>query len=58
MVRDRLERRYGFVERGALTVSTLLKSKIESASTKIKWFVEKCVSIRHNNLFKNNQSVV
>ena len=55
-VRDRLDRKYGMVERGALAVSTLLKNKIQSASTKIKWHVGKCVARRQNNLFKNNQS--
>ena len=54
-VRDRLERRYGMVDRGALAVSTFLKNKIRAASTKIKWFVGKCVQRRQNNLFKNNQ---
>ena len=55
-VRDRLDRKYGMVERGALAVSTGLKSKIQSASTKIKWHVGKCVALRQNNLFKNNQA--
>ena len=55
-IRDRLDRKYGMVERGALAVSTLLKNKIQSASTKIKWHVGKCVARRQNNLFKNNQS--
>ena len=55
-VRDRLDRKYGMVERGALAVSTLLKNKIQSASTKIKWHVGKCVARRQNNLFKNNQT--
>ena len=54
-VRDRLERKYGMVDRGAVAVSTFLKNKIQSGSTKIRWFVGKCVTRRQNNLFKNNQ---
>jgi hypothetical protein len=36
-------------------VSTFLKGKIESGSTKIRWFVERKVARRQNNLFQNNQ---
>ena len=55
-VRERLERKYSLLEKGALSVSTLLRNKIHSGSTKIKWYVGKCVARRQNNLFKNNQS--
>ena len=54
-VRDQLERRYGMIDRGAVAVSTFLKNKIQAATTKIRWFVGKCVQRRQNNLFKNNQ---
>ena len=43
------------IERGAASVSTFLKGKIESGSTKIRWFVERNVARRQNNLFQNNQ---
>ena len=43
------------VDRGAVAVSALLKNKIQAATTKIRWFVGKCVKRRQNNLFKNNQ---
>jgi len=56
VVKDRLERKYGLTENGALAVSTLLKNKIQSGSAKIRWFVEKSVARRQNNLFKGNQS--
>ena len=55
-VRKELDRRYQLTERGALAVSTFLKNKIQAGSTKIRWFVEKKVARRQNNLFKNNQS--
>ena len=55
--RNRLDRKYGMIERGALAVSTLLKNKIQSASTKIKWHVGKCVARRQNNLFKNKMQL-
>jgi len=54
--RRALERRYQLTERGTLGVSTFLKTKIQAGSTKIRWFVEKKVARRQNNLFKNNQS--
>ena len=55
-VRKELDRRYQLTERGTLAVSTFLKNKIQAGSTKIRWFVEKKVARRQNNLFKNNQS--
>ena len=55
-VRAALERRYELTEKGTLAVSTLLKGKIQSASTKIRQHVEKVLRLRQNNLFRNNQS--
>ena len=55
-VSERLNRKYDLLEKGALWVSTLLKNKINSGSTKIRSFVGKRVAYRQNNLFKNNQS--
>ena len=55
-VYDRLKRRYGMVDRGAAAMSTFLENKIQSGSTKIRWYVGKCVTRRQNNLFQNNQS--
>lgn len=55
-LRKELDRRYQLTERGAATVSTFLKNKIRAGSTKIRWFVEKKVARRQNNLFRNNQS--
>ena len=43
-------------ERGALAVSSFLKNKIHAGSVKIRWYVEKRVARRQNNLFQNNQS--
>ncbi len=57
-VRQVLERRYSLTERGAASVSTFLKGKIEAGSTKIRWFVERKVARRQNNLFQNNQRQV
>lgn len=54
--RGDLERKYQLTERGTLGVSTFLKSKIQAGSTKIRWFVEKKVARRQNNLFSSNQS--
>ena len=34
-------------------MSTFLKTKIQAVHTKIRWFVEKKVARRQNNLFKN-----
>ena len=50
-----LDRKYGLTERGALSVSTFLKNKIQAGSTKIRWFEEKNGARRQNNLFRNNQ---
>ena len=55
-VRSDLEKRYRMMERGALAVSSFLKNKIHAGSTKIRWYVEKRVARRQNNLFQNNQS--
>lgn len=55
-VKDGLNRRYQLVDRGAVSVSTFLKNKIQAGSTKIRWVEEKKVGRRQNNLFRNNQS--
>ena len=54
-VRKELEGKYQLTERGAASVSTFLKNKIQAGSTKIRWFVGKVVGRRQNNLFRNNQ---
>ena len=54
-VREELERKYQLTERGTKSVSSFLKNKIQAGSTKIRWFVEKKVARRQNNLFRNNQ---
>ena len=54
-VRKVLDRRYELTERGAASVSTFLKGKIQAGSTKIRWFVEKKVARRQNRLFQSNQ---
>ena len=51
-----LNQKYSIREKGALAVSSLLKGKIKSGSTKIKNFVKSQIKIRQNTLFKNNQS--
>jgi len=56
VVKDRLERKYKLMEKGTIAVSTLLKNKITSASTKIRQYVGKSIARRQNNLFKNNQA--
>ena len=43
-IRKELERKYQLTERGTESVSTFLKNKIKSGSTKIRWFVEKKVA--------------
>ena len=55
-VKEGLDRKYGLVENGTIHVSTLLKSKIHSGSTKIRWYLEANMRVRQNNLFRNNQS--
>ena len=54
-VRRELDRLYSLTDRGALAVGTFLKNKIKAGSTKIRWFEEKNLMRRQNNLFKNNQ---
>ena len=54
-VRAELERKYQLTRRGTDSVRTFLKNKIQAGSTKIRWFVEKKVARRQNNLFRNNQ---
>ena len=54
-VRAVLERKYQLTERGAVSVSTFLKNKIQAGSTKIRWYVDKQGARRQNNLFRNNQ---
>lgn len=55
-VMDRLNRKYQVVEKGALTVTTMLKRKVQSGSMKIRWYLDNCTKVRQNTLFKNNQS--
>ena len=50
-----LEKKYQLTDRGAISVSTFLKNKIQAGSTKIRWFVEKKTTQRHNSLYNNNQ---
>ena len=57
-VKARLDKKYDLVEKGCLSVVTLLKNKIQSGSLKIKHFTEKTLQHRHNTLFKTNQSQV
>ena len=54
-VRRQLDRLYSLTDRGALTVGTFLKNKITAGATKIRWFEEKNLMRRQNNLFQNNQ---
>ena len=53
---QQLERRYQLSERGTRTVTVFLETKIKAASTKIKFFLERNLTKRHNTLYKNNQS--
>ena len=55
MKRD-LDRRYGLIEKGALSVGTMLKGKIKADTVKVQNFVGKGVAYRQNNIFRNNQS--
>ena len=50
-----LEKKYQLTDRGAMSVSTFLKNKIQAGSTKIRWFVEKRTTQRHNNLYNTNE---
>ena len=54
-VRKALDRKYNLTERGAASVSTFIKGKIEAGNKKIQWFVQRKVARRQNNLFQNNQ---
>ena len=54
-VMDLLNRRYQIVEKGTVSVCTLLKGKIQSGKLKIRWYLDNCVKVRQNTLFKNNQ---
>ena len=54
-IRAELERKYQLTERGALSVSTFLKNKIQAGSTKIRWHEDKNGARRQNTLFRNNQ---
>ncbi len=53
---DRLNSKYELVDKGALTVMTFLRSKIQSGSAKIRAYLERGVQFHQNNLFRNNQS--
>ena len=53
-VRRELDRLYSLTDRGALAVGTFLKNKIMAGATKIRWFEEKNLMRRQNNLFRNN----
>ena len=55
-VRERLDTLYQLNVRGALGVSTFLRSKIQAGCNKVKRYVERSVQFHQNNLFKNNQS--
>ena len=54
-VRRELDRLYSLTDRGALAVGTFLKNKIMAGATKIRWFEEKNLMRRQNNLYQNNQ---
>ena len=54
-IKHTLEGRYALSEHGTTHVSTLLKNKIHSGSTKIRWYIEANARKRRNVLFKNNQ---
>ena len=54
-VRKVLDRKYNLTERGAASVSTFIKGKIDAGNKKIQWFVQRKVARRQNNLFQNNQ---
>ena len=43
-------------DRGMTSVTTFLKGKVQSASTKIRWHAEKEIKTQQNHLFRNNQS--
>ena len=48
-VKEGLDRKYGLVESGTIHVSTLLKSKIHSGSTKIRWYLEANMRVTMGN---------
>ncbi len=54
--RDGLNKKYGLVEKGTLSVSTFLSSKIQSGISEIRSYLERGVQFHQNNLFQNNQS--
>ena len=54
-MRAELERKYQLTERGAISVATFLKNKIQAGSTKIRWHEDKNGARRQNTLFRNNQ---
>ena len=53
---DKLNRWYQVIERGTLSVLSLLKRKIKAGSLKIKGYVDNCAKVRQSILFKINQS--
>ena len=55
-IRDELERRYQFTDKGAVAVCTMLRDKIRSGSAQIKNSFGRGIAARQNNLFRNNQS--
>ena len=57
-IRKDLEKKYQLSEKGTLSVRTLLQNKIDSGAKKIKFYKDSQNSIRHNNLFSNNQSML
>ena len=57
-VKAKLNRKYELLEKGCLSVATLIKNKIQAGSVKIKHFTEKTLQHRHNTLFKSNQAQV
>jgi len=57
VVKDRLERKYKLMEKGTIAVSTLLKNKITSASTKIRQYVGKSIARRQNISLRTTKPV-
>ena len=54
-IMDELNKRYQVVEKGTLSVLSLLKRKVKAGGLKIKGYVDNCAKVRQNILFKNNQ---
>ena len=52
----KLDKKYKILEKGWLSVSTMLKNKIQAGSTKISSYEDRMKQQRHNQLFQSNQS--